>query len=181
MNGVGGGTDSHGGAPADRTRRGVALLRLGVGAAWLANVFYIADPANGFFTSFSGVAASFGSSSAGGPGFAEFVAQYSFGSSLLIAAVTISLAIAFLSDVAVRAACVVGAAFNVALLVTQWGLVATIPGGTDIGPQPLYLIAYGALWVGYRPGDLSLRSATIAWVHRRRATHGLPVRAPDGV
>lgn len=163
----------------DRSRRGVALLRLGVGAAWLANAYFVLDPANQFFSSFSGVASSFGASTAGGPAVADFVAQNPFVFSILIAAVTVSLAIAFLSDVAVRTACLVGAAFNIALLVSQWGQVTTIPGGTDIGPQPLYLIAYGVLWVGYRPGDLSLATAVRNWASRRRASHRFPVHAPD--
>ena len=174
------GVDGRSGVPPDRARRGVALLRLGLGAAWLANAFYILDPANGFFSTFSGVASSFGPSTAGGPAVADFVAEHAFVFSILIAAVTVSLAIAFLSDVAVRTACLVGAAFNIALLVSQWGQITTIPGGTDIGPQPLYLIAYGVLWVGYRPGDWSLLGLARVWASRRRGPHGLPVHATEG-
>jgi hypothetical protein len=156
----------------------MALLRLGIGAVWAANCFYILDPANRFFSSFSGVAASFGSSSAGGPGFANFVSQFPYVFSILIAASTFVLAFSFLSDVGVRVACVAGAVFNMALLVTQWGQLATIPGGTDIGPQPIYLMVYAVVWVGYHPGDLSLATTVRSWVARRRAERVLPARAP---
>jgi hypothetical protein len=163
-----------------RSRRAIALLRLGLGSVWAANSLFVLDPANQFFSSFSGVAASFGASSVGGPGFAQFVSQQPLLFSGLIAAVTFSLAVAFLSDAGVRAACVVGAAFNVALLVTQWGQIATIPGGTDIGPQPLYLLAYAVVWVGYRSGDLSLATVLRAWLSRRRPERALPARSPRG-
>jgi uncharacterized membrane protein YphA (DoxX/SURF4 family) len=165
---------------ADRARTSVALLRVGLGLVWLANCVYILDPANVFFASFSGVAQSFGASSAGGPGLAELVSQYAFLFSILIAAVTVSLAVAFLSDVGVRAACVVGAAFNAALLLSQWGQIATIPGGTDIGPQPLYLIGYAVVFVGYRAGDFSLATAVRSGVARWRSHRMLPTRAPRG-
>lgn len=143
----------------------MALLRLGFGGIWAANVVYVADPANDFFSSFSQVAASFGASSLGGTGVASFVAANPEFFALLIAGLTVGLAVAFLSDVAVRAACVVGAAFNIVLLATQWALVATVPGGTDVGPQPLYLVGYAAIFWGYEPGVLSLASSVLSLIH----------------
>ncbi|MCI4325878.1 MAG: hypothetical protein L3K00_08400 [Thermoplasmata archaeon] len=177
MDGVGSEKVSESRGPA-RPRRGIALLRLGLGAVWAANAVYILDPANQFFSSFSGVAASFGSSTIGGPGLAQFVAQQPFVFSAVITAITLGLAVSFLSDVGVRVACLVGAAFNVALLVTQWGQIATIPGGTDIGPQPLYLLGYAVVWVGYQAGDLSLTATFRTWVARRRSEPVGPARAP---
>jgi hypothetical protein len=165
----------------DRGRRGIAFLRLGLGLAWIANAVYILDPSNDFFASFSGVAASFGGSTAGGPALANFVSAYAMVFSIGIAAITVSLAISFLSDVAVRAACLLGAGFNVALLVSQWGQISTLPGGTDIGPQPLYLIGYAALWVGYRPGELSVSSLARSWLSRRRLGRPVPVGSVGGV
>jgi hypothetical protein len=77
-----------------------------------------------------------------------FVAAHAPVFAVLVAAGTGYLALAFLLGATTRIACIVGAVFNASLLVTQIGGLLTIPGGTDIGPQPLYLLVYAALFVG---------------------------------
>jgi hypothetical protein len=131
---------------------------------------FVVDPANEFFSSFSSVAGSFGGSTLGGPGIASVVAGHPLGFSILIAIATIALAVGFLGDVAVRPLCLVGAGFNLALLLTQWGQTAVIPGGTDVGPHPVYLVGYLALYVGYQPGVLSLATAVRRALAKRHAT-----------
>lgn len=128
--------------------RALALLRLGIGFVWLANLAFIVIPANGFFSGFAGTAAGFGATTLGGPGLAGLVAAYPQPSAWLIAGATVFLAFAFLTGLLVRPACVVGAVFSVVLLVAQWGQTFAIPGGTDVGPHPLYLAAYLAMGLG---------------------------------
>jgi hypothetical protein len=155
---------------AERSRLAVGLLRLGLGLVWLANVVFVVDPANGFFSSFSSVAGSFGGATLGGPGFASFVAANPLVFSVLIAATTIGLAAAFLGDFLVRPACIAGLVFNLALFVTQWGQTAVIPGGTDVGPHPVYIVGYLALFVGYQPGVLSVSHAVRQAIAKIRPT-----------
>ena len=47
-----------------------------------------------------------------------------------------------------RFACDVGIVFSAALLATQVGSTFSVPGGTDVGPHPLYLLIYGTLILG---------------------------------
>jgi len=127
---------------------GTFVLRLGLGAAWALNLIYIFDPANQFFTTFSATATSFGPTSLGGHGLASFVAAYPEVFSGVIAGLTVYLSAAFLLGLTTRVACLVGGAFNLALLLTQFGQISTFPGSTDIGAQPLYLVIYAALFFG---------------------------------
>jgi hypothetical protein len=155
-------------APRDRGRTARGRLPHGLGFVWLANVAFVVDPANDFFSSFAAVAGSFGGSTLGGSGFASTVAAHPLVFSVLIAGATIALAVCLLGDVWVRAACVVGAVFNLALLVTQWGQTVVVPGGTDVGPHPVYLVGYLALFVGYQPGVLSVAAAVRRALARKR-------------
>jgi uncharacterized membrane protein YphA (DoxX/SURF4 family) len=132
------------------------MLRLGIGLVWAFNLVFIFDPENGFFTSFSATAASYAPVSLGGAGFPAFVASHSVIFSWLIAGVTVYLAIAFLLGITTRFACLVGGAFAIALLVSQFGGTFVMPGGTDVGPMPLYLAAYLALAVGRAERYLSI-------------------------
>jgi hypothetical protein len=129
-------------------RRAILALRIGLGMVWAANVVFIALPANEFFPSFSSAASGYGPSTVGGGGFAELVASQPMIFAGLIAALTIYLAVAFLTGFTVRLALLAGGLFNVALLLTQWGTTFFFPGGTDVGPQPLYLLLYVGLAVG---------------------------------
>ncbi len=124
------------------------VLRWSIGAVWAVNSVFVLDPANRFSQTFPATAASFGPTTFGGGEFAALVAANSAIFSLMIAAVTVYLAVAFLSGTTVRAACVVGFCFNLVLLLTQVGSVAVMPVGTDVGPQPLYLAIDGTLLLG---------------------------------
>ncbi len=146
---------------------GLLVLRLGLGAIWALNFLFVLDPSNGFFSGFSATAQSFASTSLGGPGFAEFVAAHSALFGATIAITTLYLAVAFLLGVTTRTACLIGFVFNTALLVTQFGTIVVIPGGTDVGPMPLYLVMYLTVLAGGAPGRYSLD----AWWASRRL-HG---------
>ncbi|MCI4330943.1 MAG: hypothetical protein L3K19_03750 [Thermoplasmata archaeon] len=136
----------------DRGNRSTfTVLRLSLGVAWALNLVFILDPANAFFATFADTASGFGPTSVGGGGLARFVAGHSALFALLIAGTTAFLAVAFLTGRATRLGCVVGLSFNSVLLLTQLGSVAVMQGGTDIGPQPLYLAMYLALLVNARP------------------------------
>ena len=50
----------------------------------------------------------------------------------------------------------VGAGFALALLLSQWGATFYIPGGTDVGPMPIYVAVYLALTVGHAERYFSL-------------------------
>ena len=126
----------------------VELLRVGTGAIWLLNTLFIIDPANAYFLSFQDVALSFSPSTWGGPGLADFVATYSVFFAWLIAMVTIYLALAFLLGLTTRFACIIGVLASVGFLVTQVGTTFVVPGGTDVGPHPLYLLIYVVLFLG---------------------------------
>jgi hypothetical protein len=146
-------------------------LRLGIGLVWALNLLFIFDPANGFFSGFSATAADYAPTSLGGTGFPQFVAAHPTFFSALIAGVTLYLAAAFLTGTTTRLACVVGSVFAMALLISQFGSTFVIPGGTDVGPMPLYVAAYVALFVGRSEQSFSVDSW---WSHRvlwrRRAT-----------
>jgi hypothetical protein len=147
--------------------RGVLALRLGIGLVWTTNLVFIFDPQNAFFTSFSSTAASYAPVSLGGSGFPTFVAAHPLLFSSLIAGVTLYLAVAFLLGVTTRLACFVGAGFAIALLVSQFGATFNIPGGTDVGPMPLYLAAYFAMIVGHAERYFSLDAAVMSRGYRR--------------
>src|SRR5580658_3416292 len=76
--------------------RGLVALRLAIGMVWALNLIFIFDPQNQFFPTFAATAGSFAPQSLGGAGFPTFIATHSFAFSILIAGVTLYLAIAFL-------------------------------------------------------------------------------------
>jgi uncharacterized membrane protein YphA (DoxX/SURF4 family) len=147
----------------------IELLRIGLGLIWTVNVLYIAVPSNGYFSSFSATAASFAPSSLGGPGFANWVAQQPLLFSWVIAVTTAYLAFAFVTGTTTRLACFVGAAFNLALLLTQFSSLVDV-GSTDVGPMPLYLLLYIGLFIGGAGQQLSVD----AWLRRRRSVRAEP-------
>lgn len=130
-------------------RRGVVALRVGVGVIWALNFLFVAWPANGFFQGFGATAESFEPTSFGGPTLAAAAAANAPWLAFVVAGVTAYLAVAFILGATTRVACGVGIAFNVVLLVTQFGLIVVVPGGTDVGPQPLYLLIYLILLIGH--------------------------------
>ncbi len=142
---------------ADLRSRALEFLRIGIGVVWLVNLLFIVDPANRFFPTFASSARSYATSTLGGPGIAQFVASHPLLFAAGIAATTGYLAVAFLLGVTTRVASIVGAAFAVGLLLTQFGSTFFFPGGTDVGPQPLYLVIYGVLLVGGAGTSLSLQ------------------------
>jgi uncharacterized membrane protein YphA (DoxX/SURF4 family) len=141
----------------------MVALRVSLGVIWATNLIFIADPANRFFSSFAATANSYAPSSLGGSGFPAFVAANPGFFAGLIAAVTLYLTLAFLLGLTTRLACVVGAAFAVVLLVSQFGTTFVIPGGTDVGPMPIYLAGYVALLIGRSDRQWSLD----LWLSRR--------------
>jgi hypothetical protein len=160
---------SDGGASSAGPARGLAVMRIGLGVVWTLNLLFILDPANQFFPGFSATARSFGETSIGGPGLATFVADHSGVFSLLIAATTAYLAVALLLGVTTRIACLVGGVFNGFLLLTQFGTIVVIPGGTDVGPMPVYLVIYIALLAS---GGPTLVSFDRWWAARRNRAPG---------
>ncbi|MHB8351438.1 MAG: hypothetical protein ACYDFT_01900 [Thermoplasmata archaeon] len=123
-------------------------LRVGLGLIWLVNLLFIILPSANYWSSFATVAQSYGPSSFGGPGLAGFVASHAPWFAALLAVVTAYLAVALILGVSTRFALVVGTVTSAILLVTQFGTTFVVPGGTDVGAQPLYLLMYAALWYG---------------------------------
>jgi uncharacterized membrane protein YphA (DoxX/SURF4 family) len=134
------------------------LLRIGIGLIWLVNLGFILDPSNDFFPTFQGTAQSFQATTITGPSISQVVADYPLPFALAIAFVTFYLALSFLTGIGTRIGCIVGAVFSVVLLITQWGSTFVVPGGTDVGPHPLYLLLYGALYFGGAGRFLTLRT-----------------------
>ena len=134
--------------PPGNPMRGIELLRIGLGVVWAVNLLFIVLPAAGYWSTFQGAAQSYGASTLGGPGLAGLVAAHATLFAWLIALTTAYLAAAFLLGVTTRLACGVGAVMSIAFFVTQFGATFVFPGGTDVGPHPLYLAIYAALWVG---------------------------------
>lgn len=149
--------------PSDPSALGLVSLRIGLGLVWLTNLVFIFDPANQFFSQFSSTASGYAGESLGGSAFPQFVAEHPDLFAGLIAGISVYLAVAFLFGVTTRAAAVIGMAFAAALLVSQFGGTFVIPGGTDVGPMPVYIAAYAALLLGRaeRHGSLD------AWFGRR--------------
>ncbi len=123
-----------------RAALAVEVLRIGLGLVWAMNLIFIVDPANQFFPTFSSTASSYAPTTLGGPGLAQFVAAHGAVFSVLIAVATAYLAFAFLTGTTTRWACVVGFFLSGFFLVTQWGSTFYFPGGTDVGPHPLYML-----------------------------------------
>ena len=136
------------GATDARSAGALELLRFTVGAIWLANLLFIVVPSAGYWSTFAAVAQSYAPTTLGGPWLADLVAAHPVVFSWLIALLTAYLAIAFLSGVTTRLACVLGGAASVLFLLTQFGSTFSFPGGTEVGAHPLYLVIYAALWVG---------------------------------
>lgn len=159
----------------------IEFLRIGVGLVWFVNLIFIVDPQNQYFSKFSDTALSFGSTTLGGPGLAQFVAAHATIFSWSIAIVTGYLAFALTLGLTTRLACFIGSFFSAALLVTQVGSTYILPGGTDVGAHPLYILIYAMLVVGGAGSALSLdqriRSSLAA---RRGASRPIPKPAPKG-
>jgi uncharacterized membrane protein YphA (DoxX/SURF4 family) len=132
----------------DRTGAALELLRVGLGTIWALNLLFILDPVNEFFPTFRETALAFGPTTLGGSGVADFVAAHAQLFAWATAGLTAYLALAFVLGITTRLACVVGGVASVAFLLTQWLSTFQAPGGTDVGPHPLYLLAYLALFVG---------------------------------
>lgn len=126
----------------------VELLRVGLGGVWGLNLIFVLAPENAYFATFADTALSFTPTTLGGPGVADFVAAHSAVFAVAIAVTTGYLALAFLAGLTTRLACYVGFAFSATLLLTQVGSTFTVPGGTDVGPHPLYLLIYLVLFLG---------------------------------
>jgi uncharacterized membrane protein YphA (DoxX/SURF4 family) len=126
----------------------IELLRVGMGVIWVLNLVFVLAPENQFFGTFQDAALSFAPTSLTGPGAAQFVAQYPAFFAWVVAVGTLYLAVAFLLGITTRLACIVGFLFSVAFLITQVGSTFVIPGGTDVGPHPLYLLMYVVLFLG---------------------------------
>lgn len=124
------------------------LLRVGMGAIWAVNLVFVIDPQNAFFQGFRASALSYAPTSVGGPAVADFIGAHSALFAWLFAVTTAYLAVALLAGLTTRLACLVGGGFSVGLLLTQVGSTFFVPGGTDVGPHPLYLVAYLTLFLG---------------------------------
>lgn len=175
--------------------RGLLALRLAMGIVWGLNLIFIFDPANGFFSGFASTANGFAAQSIGGAALPGFVAAHPELFAALIAAVTIYLAVAFLLGVTVRWACGVGILFASLLLITQFGGTFAIPGGTDVGPMPLYIGIYvallwgradrlGPLWTraprpSWRGLSMSGRRPAALWITPAAGTGSAPVTQPS--
>ncbi len=130
--------------------RGIEVLRIAMGIIWLLNLIFVVDPANDWFdpSRFAAIAASFAPSTLIGPAMADFIAARPVIFAWLIALMTGYLAGAFLLGVTTRFACLVGFVASLLFLLTQWGTIWSMPGGTDVGAQPLYLAMYVVLFLG---------------------------------
>jgi hypothetical protein len=160
---------SDGPRPTDpnRGRAATALqaARIGLGLVWALNLAFVLYPPNEFFPTFGPTVAAFAPTTWGGPALPEFIAAHAALFSVVVAGLTAYLAVAFLTGLTLRSACILGAVFNLGLLVTQYGTIVVIPGGTDVGPQPLYLVLYAALFLG---SPLPASSPT-SWADRLRS------------
>lgn len=162
----------------DRTVLATETLRIAMGMIWVLNLVFVVDPMNQWFdpATFASVAAGFGPTTVGGPGLADFAAAHATIFAWGLAIVTAYLAVAFLIGVSTRLACVVGTATSLGLLWTQWGMIWVMPGGTDVGAHPVYLIVYMALLVGGAGRHLSLdgRVRRVPQAHVLTARESVP-------
>jgi uncharacterized membrane protein YphA (DoxX/SURF4 family) len=134
--------------PRERAWRGLDVLRILLGVIWSANLLFILLPTADYWGSFSDVAASYGPTTLGGPGFANYVAANPTFFAVLIAVATGYLAVAFLLGFTTRLACAVGFLASAVFFLTQWATTFAFPGGTDVGAHPLYMACYVALFIG---------------------------------
>jgi hypothetical protein len=163
-------------AQALRARMALTALRLGLGLIWSLNLLFVFAPTNQFFSTFSLTAQGFGPSTLGGPWLASFVAAHPLWFSAVVAGITLYLAVAFVLGWTTRAASVIGAIFSIILLLTQFGSVFAFPGGTDVGPHPLYLAIYVTLFLS--PRDLPFSLDT--WLGRRISIEASSVDPTSG-
>lgn len=126
----------------------IDLLRVGIGLVWVLNLIFIVDPSNEFFSTFRDVALSFAPTSLGGPGVANFVGAHATVLAWITAVLTVYLASTLVLGVTTRFACIVGGVSSLLLLLTEWASTLAIPGGTDVGPHPPYLLIYLILFAG---------------------------------
>lgn len=119
-----------------------------MGVIWGLNMVFVLEPSNQFFPTFRATAASFAPTSLGGPGVADFVAAHALVFAWVTAVLTAYLAVAFVLGLTTRLACLVGGVASLVFLATQFVSTFQVPGGTDVGPHPLYLLIYLILFVG---------------------------------
>ena len=124
------------------------VLRIGMGVVWALNLVFVLYPPNQYFPTFESTARSFAPTTLGGPGVAGFVGAHASAFAWGIALLTGFLAVAFLLGALTRWACAIGAAASAVFLLTQFTSTFGTPGGTDVGPHPLYLLVYAVLVVG---------------------------------
>jgi plastocyanin len=155
----------------------IELLRIGIGVIWLFNLIFIIDPVNDYFGSFAATANSFVPQTPLAPWSAAFVADHPAFFAVLIGVVTGALAGIFLTGMAVRAGAVIGALLSSALLWTQWSGTFSMPGATDVGPHPLYLLIYLVLFLA--PAGVKWTFPSGLRALRARAWGAL--RCPEGV
>ena len=172
-------------APEDRsrshTRLAIELVRIGIGLVWVVNLVFIVNPQNQFFGTFAKTAESFAPTTVGGPALANFVASYPTVFAWTIALVTAYLAVAFLLGVTTRIACIVGGVFSAVLLGAQIGSTYVFPGGTDVGPHPLYILIYIGLALGGAGSAYSVQHwAEQTLVRRRALAKARKAGAPSG-
>jgi len=135
----------------------IELLRVGIGVVWALNLLFVIVPSNQYFPGFQSTASAFGTTTLGGPAFANFVASNPLLFAWMIAMLTGYLAVAFLLGFTTRLACVLGGLASAAFLLTQYASTFVVNGyGTDVGPHPLYLLAYLILFTGGAGRYLSL-------------------------
>ena len=142
------------------------LLRIGTGLIWALNLLFILDPANLYFPTFRAVAESYASQTLGGPAISNFVAAHALPFAWLIAIATAYLAVAFFLGITTRLASLVGLVSSVFYFLTQFYMTFMIPGGTDVGAHPLYLLLYLVLFIGGAGKYLSADS--LLWVGETR-------------
>ena len=123
----------------DRAAFTVEMLRVAMGIIWSLDLLFVVDPANQFFPTFAASATSYAPTTLGSPVLATWVAANATIFSWVVALGTAYLAIAFLTGLTTRYAAVLGALGSLLLLITQWGSTFGMPGGTDVGPHPLYI------------------------------------------
>lgn len=159
----------------------IELLRIGAGIVWFANLLFILDPANRYWSTFSATASSFAPTTVGGPGLAQYVAGHPLLFAWGIALFTGYLSIAFLVGLTTRTAAILGSCFSALLLATQFGSTFLFPGGTDVGAHPLYILIYIVLVLGGAGRSISVdHLLRRAWAARavRRAPVGTPTPHP---
>ncbi|MCI4332228.1 MAG: hypothetical protein L3K01_00625 [Thermoplasmata archaeon] len=126
----------------------IELLRVGMGVIWVLNLLFVIDPENQFFGTFQSTAQSYAPTTYGGSALPDWVAAHASVFAWVVALVTAYLALAFLLGATTRFACLVGFLFSAVFLVTQVGSTFNIPGGTDVGPHPLYMLISVVLFLG---------------------------------